>query len=192
MDPDNANCHEQTHIPVRAPIQVQAQIQAQLKSVHELSPREMELAYQHWCLESDRAMEVELKQFYKAIVAKESWIRIARSALHLNCKTVGQRMGISESAFSAMERREELGEISLKKLRSCAAALDCDLVYAVVPKKKVGFSRLLWAEIYPVAMQHRRVVQGDPRKKWRRLAAVARQMRNAPGFQRRRESQPLR
>jgi len=44
------------------------------------------------------------------------------------------RMGISQPAVSQMERREAEGAITLNLLSQAADALDCDVVYALVPR----------------------------------------------------------
>ena len=44
-------------------------------------------------------------------------------------------MGVSQAAVAQFEKSEVEGTITLKSLRSAAEALDCALVYALVPRK---------------------------------------------------------
>jgi len=47
---------------------------------------------------------------------------------------VADRMGITPSGVSHLERREATGAVTLEALRRAADALDCELVYAIVPR----------------------------------------------------------
>ena len=69
---------------------------------------------------------------------KEGWIRVARKALGMSSPQLAKRMGISKSQASQMERMEAEDRITLKQLRRAADALDCDLVYAIVPRKHIA------------------------------------------------------
>jgi predicted DNA-binding mobile mystery protein A len=43
------------------------------------------------------------------------------------------RLGISQSSVAQLERAEVTGNVTLARLSDAAAALDCSLVYALVP-----------------------------------------------------------
>lgn len=62
------------------------------------------------------------------------WIRAVRDALGMTSRQLGERMGISQPAVTQLERSEADGGIRLDSLRRAATALDCDLVYALVPR----------------------------------------------------------
>lgn len=63
------------------------------------------------------------------------WIRALRDALGMTAATLGRRMGISQAAVSQLEKGEIDESISLKTLRAAAEALECTLVYALIPRK---------------------------------------------------------
>lgn len=65
---------------------------------------------------------------------KKGWIRAIRDALGMSGRQLGQRMGVSKMWIADMERLEASGTTSLKTLRRAAEAMDCTLVYALVPK----------------------------------------------------------
>jgi predicted DNA-binding mobile mystery protein A len=50
---------------------------------------------------------------------------------------LGKRMGVSQAAVAQFEKAETDGSITLKSLRSAAEALDCHLVYALVPRQSL-------------------------------------------------------
>lgn len=65
---------------------------------------------------------------------QKGWIRAIRDALGMSGRQLGQRMGVSKMWVADMERLEASGATSLKTLRRAAEAIDCVLVYALVPK----------------------------------------------------------
>lgn len=47
------------------------------------------------------------------------------------------RLGITQASVSSSSKLEKDGRITVKKLREMANAMDCDLVYEFVPRKKI-------------------------------------------------------
>ena len=66
-------------------------------------------------------------------VPPRGWIRAIRNALGLSAQQLAVRMGVSQSRVSVLEKAEAAGSTTLNSLRQAAAAMDCTLVYAVVP-----------------------------------------------------------
>jgi predicted DNA-binding mobile mystery protein A len=61
------------------------------------------------------------------------WIRAIRTALGMSQTALGARLGIAQSAVVQLEQAEVAGGITLGKLGEVAGALDCTLVYVLVP-----------------------------------------------------------
>jgi predicted DNA-binding mobile mystery protein A len=68
---------------------------------------------------------------------KEGWIRAIRDALGMSGAELGRRLDVSAQAVSAMEASERAGSIRLGTLHRAADALDCDVVYALVPRQSL-------------------------------------------------------
>jgi predicted DNA-binding mobile mystery protein A len=68
---------------------------------------------------------------------RDGWIRAVRRALGMSGRQLGERLGVSGAAISQMEASERAGTVSLGKLTAVADALDCDLVYALVPRRSL-------------------------------------------------------
>lgn len=68
----------------------------------------------------------------------EGWIRTIRRALGMTVGDLGRRVGISAPAVSQLEKAEREYAITLSRLQALAEALDCDLVYAFVPRTSLG------------------------------------------------------
>jgi predicted DNA-binding mobile mystery protein A len=63
------------------------------------------------------------------------WIRAIREALGMTAEQLGKRLGVKQPSVVALEQSEAKGTIELATLRRVAEALDCTLVYALVPNK---------------------------------------------------------
>ena len=64
----------------------------------------------------------------------KGWIRAIRQALGVSAGELARRLGTSRQLPLQMEKGEAEDRITLKSLRTAANALDCDLVYAFVPR----------------------------------------------------------
>jgi predicted DNA-binding mobile mystery protein A len=63
------------------------------------------------------------------------WIKAIREALGMSTAQLAKRLGIKQPSLVALEQSEAKGTIELATLRRAAEALDCTLVYALVPYK---------------------------------------------------------
>src|SRR5258706_15467021 len=63
----------------------------------------------------------------------KGWIRAIRDALGMAGVQFAKRLAIRPQSVEALEKSEANGSIQLKTLRRAAEALDCTLVYALVP-----------------------------------------------------------
>jgi predicted DNA-binding mobile mystery protein A len=64
----------------------------------------------------------------------KGWIRAIRDALGMSLRQLGDRLGMAAPSVHNIEESEANGTIQLKTLRRVAEALDCVVVYALVPK----------------------------------------------------------
>jgi predicted DNA-binding mobile mystery protein A len=63
----------------------------------------------------------------------KGWISAIRQSLGMNVRQLGKRMGVTQQLVSKFEKNESNDLITLKSLRKAAAAMDCKLVYAIIP-----------------------------------------------------------
>jgi predicted DNA-binding mobile mystery protein A len=64
----------------------------------------------------------------------KGWVRAIRDALGMTSRQLAARMGLAQSTVTALEHGEAAETITLKTLRQAAEALDCQLIYALVPR----------------------------------------------------------
>ncbi len=69
---------------------------------------------------------------------KEGWIRTLRKALGMSSPQLARLLGVGKAQASQIERMEIDDRVTLKQLRRVAEKLDCDLVYAIVPRSSVN------------------------------------------------------
>lgn len=89
------------------------------------------------------------KRQYRAIVdeaakalqtvpaAPEGWLATMRKALDMSGAQLARRAGVSRAAVNACERKEPDGAITIRKMSELAEAMDCEFIYAVVPRSTV-------------------------------------------------------
>jgi predicted DNA-binding mobile mystery protein A len=63
------------------------------------------------------------------------WIKAVREALGMTTAQLARRLGVKQPSVVALEQSEAKGTIELATLQRAAAALDCSLVYALIPNK---------------------------------------------------------
>jgi predicted DNA-binding mobile mystery protein A len=62
------------------------------------------------------------------------WLRTIRQSLKLTLPELAKKLGITKSTLIGFELREADDSITLATLKRVAEAMDCKLVYAIVPK----------------------------------------------------------
>jgi predicted DNA-binding mobile mystery protein A len=88
--------------------------------------------------EMRRKLDAEQRWFRLAgqkTPAREGWLREIRTAVGIPTPELAKRLGINRSEIFHAEDREEAKTISLATLERQAEAMECRLVYAVIPKK---------------------------------------------------------
>lgn len=63
----------------------------------------------------------------------KGWIKAIREALGMSGAQFAKRLGVSPQTANTLEKSEVSASIKLETLRKAAEALDCTLVYALVP-----------------------------------------------------------
>lgn len=62
------------------------------------------------------------------------WLSEIRRALGMTTSDIAGKLGVAQSTVTRLEESEAAGTIALNSLRRYADALDCDVLYAVVPR----------------------------------------------------------
>ena len=65
---------------------------------------------------------------------QQGWVRAIRQALGMTTGQFAKRLGVKQPRTLALEKAEANGAITMDSLARAADALDCRLVYALVPR----------------------------------------------------------
>ena len=65
---------------------------------------------------------------------KLGWVAEIRQGLGMTTAQLGRRLRLTKQRVGALERAEAEGKVTLASLKRAAHALDCELVYAIVPR----------------------------------------------------------
>ena len=108
------------------------------------------------------------------------WVKAIREALGMTTRQLAQRIGVVQSRAVDIEKAEITGSITLESLERAARALDCELVYALVPRKpletvieeraaNLAKSRVN-AVRHSMALENQSLDEAEEREQIRRLA----------------------
>lgn len=84
------------------------------------------------------------------------WIRAIRQALGMSGRELADRLGVTQQTIPDIERSEQAQTIKLETLRRAANALECDLVYVLVPRRSLDDT--VWEQARRRATEHLRAV----------------------------------
>lgn len=90
---------------------------------------------------SIQQLEDHLRTFSKtgdSAAPAGGWIRAIRQALGMSNRQLAKRTGRDPNTVSDLQAREVAQTIQLKTLRELAEAMDCELVYALVPRRPLA------------------------------------------------------
>jgi len=79
------------------------------------------------------------------------WIYYIRHALQLTLENLAKRTNLTKASIQQMEKREAQGRITLATLKKLADSMDCEFVYAMVPRKEI--KKILYEKAYMKAKQ---------------------------------------
>lgn len=66
------------------------------------------------------------------------WVRTIREALGMSVPQLARRLRVTRQTIADLERREIEGSTTLAALRKAANAMNCDVVYAIVPRRDLN------------------------------------------------------
>lgn len=81
------------------------------------------------------------------------WLGVIQKALGIPTNIMAARAGVSSAAAVQAMRSEAAETISLATLRRFANGMECDLVYALVPKNESSLEDMVKQAVYEVAQK---------------------------------------
>ena len=89
-----------------------------------------------------------------ANVPARGWLRAVREAVGITQREAAEKAAVTRQSYAQFEDSEQRGSISIASLRRAAGALDCELVYFVVPRRAPGGTFRGLAGIHDPAARH--------------------------------------
>jgi len=84
-----------------------------------------------------KILETKLKPYLELkelAPPRSGWIKAIRGALGITTRQLGNRVGTNHVGILRLEDRETQGAVTLKSLEKVARAMNCKVVYAIVPE----------------------------------------------------------
>ena len=61
------------------------------------------------------------------------WVKAIRGSLGLTIRQLAERVGVGHGSIAQLEKREPKKKVTLESLENAARAMDCKIVYAIIP-----------------------------------------------------------
>ena len=79
-----------------------------------------------------------LRSIAKDANVRTGWIAYMRQAMSMTLNTLAKTAGLSPATVQQIEKREKAGRVTIETMQKIAAAMECEFVYAFVPKQELG------------------------------------------------------
>lgn len=88
-------------------------------------------------LSQRRIVQQKIERFSKLNepLPPSGWIKAIRGSLGLTIRQLADRIGVGHGSLNQIEKREPAKRVTLESLERAAQAMDCKLVYAIIPIK---------------------------------------------------------
>jgi predicted DNA-binding mobile mystery protein A len=73
-----------------------------------------------------------------ASAPRNGWVRAIREALGMSAMQLAARLNVTRQSIEDLERNEASGKITLERLTKLAGAMNCRVVYALVPEQPLA------------------------------------------------------
>lgn len=85
----------------------------------------------------ERRLE-NLRSIAKDTNVRTGWIAYMRQAMSMTLSTLAKATGLSPATVQQIEKREKAGKVTIETMRKIATAMECEFVYALIPKQGLG------------------------------------------------------
>jgi predicted DNA-binding mobile mystery protein A len=82
---------------------------------------------------------------------KPGWVKTIRVALNMSVAQLAKRLGLSRGRITQLENAEIEDAVTLRALKEVANAMECELVYAIVPKNGLTLEDIIKARANQIA-----------------------------------------
>ena len=100
----------------------------------------MSLAQDYTKLKLEQTEELlrPFRRIAQASAPRNGWVRAIREALGMSAVQLAARLNVTRQSIEDLERNEVSGKITLERLNKLAGAMNCRVVYALVPEQPLA------------------------------------------------------
>lgn len=97
-------------------------------------------------------LDLKIHNLPQRISLKKGWIKSVRNALGITTRQLASLMKVSSNNVTQLEASEVSKSVSIKNLIRAAEAMECELVYMIIPKlPNKSFDELLEKKAFDLA-----------------------------------------
>jgi predicted DNA-binding mobile mystery protein A len=74
---------------------------------------------------------------------RDGWVKTLRVALSMSAEQLASRLGLTRSRITQLENAEIHDAVTLRTLKEAANAMECEFVYAIVPKNQTSLEDII-------------------------------------------------
>ncbi len=89
-------------------------------------------------LEQTEELLRPFRRIARASAPRNGWVRAIREALGMSAVQLAARLNVTRQSIEDLERNEVSGKITLERLNKLAEAMNCRVVYALVPEQPLA------------------------------------------------------
>jgi predicted DNA-binding mobile mystery protein A len=108
-----------------------------------------------------KQLDKQLKEWQavskKYSVPRVGWVKTMRMALGMSVEQLANRLGVTRSRITQFENAEIHDAVTLRSLKEAANAIECELVYAIVPKNNSSLEGIIKKRAEQIA--HERIAR---------------------------------
>ena len=82
---------------------------------------------------------------------RTGWVKTLREALWMSAEQLANRLGLTRSRIMQLENAEIHDAVTLRTLREVANAMECELIYAIVPKNNNTLEQIIKTKAEQIA-----------------------------------------
>lgn len=104
-----------------------------------------------------KQLDAQLKEWQKLNrkygKPRTGWIKTLRVALYMSAEQFAARLGLSRARINQLENAEIHDSLTLRSLKEAANALECELVYAIVPRGRLTLEEIIKTRADQIAQE---------------------------------------
>ena len=84
----------------------------------------------------ERRLE-KLRAIAKDTNVRMGWVQYMRQAMSMTLSNLAEATGLAKATVQQIENREKVGKVTIETMRKIASAMECEFIYALVPKQEL-------------------------------------------------------